>query len=149
MSAASLTSADRANDIGTVLEAVVRLSRSLSGARSTPFGELVLTRTQLEVLFVLAHSDVPVTPSLLATELKLTRGAVTQTVEQLREHALVEQSVSERDARVRIVALTPSARSQVGVYEAAAVQRSMSWFHDLRDDELARLATLLAQVRAS
>jgi DNA-binding MarR family transcriptional regulator len=149
MSAASLTSAHRANDIGTVLEAVVRLSRSLSSARSTPFGELVLTRTQLEVLFVLAHSDVPVTPSLLATELKLTRGAVTQTVEQLREHALVEQSVSERDARVRVVALTPSARSQVKVYEAAAVQRAMPWFHDLPDDELARLATLLAQVRAS
>jgi DNA-binding MarR family transcriptional regulator len=149
MSAASLTSAGRTQDIGAVLEAVVRLSRSLSSARSTPFGELVLTRTQLGVLFVLAHSEVPVTPSLLATELKLTRGAVTQTVEQLREQALVEQSVSERDSRVRVVALTPSARSQVEGYEAAAVKRAMPWFHDLPDDDLARLATLLVQVRAS
>jgi DNA-binding MarR family transcriptional regulator len=149
MRAASSPADDRARDLGTVLEAVVRLSRALSSPRSTPFGDLVLTRTQLEVLFVLAHSDVPVTPGLIAAELKLTRGAVTQTVEQLREHALVQQTVSDRDARVRVVALTPSARSQVEGYEAAAVQRALPWFDDLPDDQLTRLARLLAHVRAS
>ena len=79
----------------------------------------------------------------------MTRGAVTQTVEQLREHALVEQSVSDHDGRVRVVALTPSARSQVEVYEAVAVQRAMPWFHELPDDDLTQLATLLARVVAS
>ncbi len=67
----------------------MRLSRSLASPRSTPFGDAVLTRTQLEVLFVLAHAEDPVAPGQLAATLKVTPGAITQTVEQLRDQGLV------------------------------------------------------------
>ncbi|MGZ8804933.1 MAG: MarR family winged helix-turn-helix transcriptional regulator [Microbacterium sp.] len=137
----------RLEQIGAVLESVVRLSRSLATPRSTPFGDAVLTRTQLEVLFVLAHAERPVAPGQLAATLKVTPGAITQTVEQLRDLGLVEQSVSNRDARARVLGLTPIARSQVESFEAAAVLRAGSWFDGLSDEALASLASAIAHVK--
>lgn len=136
----------RAGHIGAVLDAVVSLSRSLSGPRSTPFGNAVLTRTQLEVLFVLAHAQGPVAPGELATTLRLTRGAVTQIVEQLRDQDLVQQAVSDQDGRVRLLRLTDSARTRVESFELAAVHRAAPWFGALSDEALAQLATLLGRV---
>ncbi|TFC82419.1 MarR family transcriptional regulator [Cryobacterium sp. TMT3-29-2] len=140
-------SSHRASQVGEVLAAVVRLSRSLANPRSTPFGSTVLTRTQLDVLFVLAHAPDSVTPGKLAALLQVTPGAVTQLVDQLREHDLVEQFASDQDGRVRLLRLTSSARSQVEAFEGVAIQRSAPWFDTLTDDALTNLAGLLAQVK--
>ena len=145
-SAPVLTS-HRSSQVGEVLAAVVRLSRSLASPRSTPFGSTVLTRTQLDVLFVLAHAPDAVTLGQLAALLHVTPGAVTQLVDQLREHDLVEQYASDQDGRVRLLRLTSSARSQVEEFETVAIQRSAPWFDTLTDDALTDLAGLLAQVK--
>lgn len=137
----------RSSQVGEVLEAVVRLSRSLANPRSTPFGSTVLTRTQLDVIFVLAHAPHPVTPGHLAALLQITPGAVTQLVDQLREHDLVEQFASDQDGRVRLLRLTGSARSQVEAFETVVVHRAAPWFEGLTDDALTELAGLLAQVK--
>ena len=147
-SAPVLTS-HRSSQVGEVLAAVVRLSRSLANPRSTPFGNTVLTRTQLDVLFVLAHAPDSVTPGQLAALLQVTPGAVTQLVDQLREHGLVEQFASDQDGRVRLLRLTSSARSQVEAFENVAIQRSTPWFDTLTDDALAHLVGLLAQVKGA
>ena len=145
-SAPVLTS-HRSTQMGEVLAAVVRLSRSLANPRSTPFGSTVLTRTQLDVLFVLAHAPDPVTPGRLAALLHVTPGAITQLVDQLRGHDLVEQYASAQDGRVRLLRLTNAARSQVEAFESVAIQRSAPWFDTLTDDALTELAGLLAQVK--
>lgn len=145
-SAPVLTS-HRLSQVGEVLAAVVRLSRSLANPRSTPFGSTVLTRTQLDVLFVLAHAPDSVAPGQLAALLQVTPGAVTQLVDQLREHDLVEQFASDQDGRVRLLRLTGAARSQVEAFETVAIQRSAPWFDTLSDDALTNLAGLLAQVK--
>ena len=145
-SAPVLTS-HRSTQMGEVLAAVVRLSRSLANPRSTPFGSTVLTRTQLDVLFVLAHAPDPVTPGRLAALLHVTPGAITQLVDQLRGHDLVEKYASAQDGRVRLLRLTNDARSQVEAFESVAIQRSAPWFDTLTDDALTELAGLLAQVK--
>lgn len=145
-SAPVLTS-HRSSQVGEVLAAVVRLSRSLANPRSTPFGSTVLTRNQLDVLFFLAHAPDSVTPGQLAALLQVTPGAVTQLVDQLREHDLVEQFASDQDGRVRLLRLTGSARSQVEAFETVAIQRSSPWFDTLTDGSLTDLAGLLAQVK--
>lgn len=144
----STLTADRAAQIGTVLESIVTLSRALATPRSTPFGEVLLTRTQLEILFLLAHDHDPVTPGRLAATLKVTPGAITQSMDQLREHGLVEQSTSDVDGRVRVWRLTGSAAAQVSAFETDMVARSEPWFHSLSEDELGHLAGLLSRVRA-
>lgn len=140
---------DRAKPIGTVLESIVTLSRALANPRSTPFGETVLTRTQLEILFMLAHAKEPVTPGQLAATLKVTPGAITQTMDQLRNQALVEQSTSDLDGRVRVWKLTATASAQVAAFENATITRAASWFQNLSAEELEQLATLLSRVESN
>ena len=139
----------RSTQVGEILAAVVRLSRSIANPRSSPFGDTVLTRTQLGVLFVLAHAPDTVSPGQLAAQLQVTPGAITQIVDQLRERGLLEQFTSDHDGRVRLLRLTGSARSQVETFETAAVQRAAPWFDTLTDDAVTDLAGLLAQVKAS
>ena len=143
------TTSDRSRQVGEVLASVVRLSRSLESPRLTPFGDTVLTRTQLEVLFFLAHAQDSVTPGQLAAVLRLTPGAISQIVGQLSKHDLVEQVASDQDGRLRLLRLTESAGSQVQAFEAVAVQRAAPWFESLTDDALTDLVGVLAQVKES
>jgi DNA-binding MarR family transcriptional regulator len=139
----------RSTQIGTVLESIISLSRSLAAPRSTPFGDTVLTRTQLEILFVLAHDDGPVTPGRLAATIKVTPSAITQTMDQLRDQHLVERSSSHSDGRVRMWRLTEAAAAQVAAFESATVARAEPWFADLSVDELEHLAALISRVAAA
>jgi len=137
--------ADRAEVIATILQEVADVARELAGGRSRPFGEVRLTRNQLDALFILAHSSRPVTAGALAARLGLTPGAVTQLVAGLREHGLAETVVDTDDGRVRVVRLTGPARSQVGEFERDAVARLSPRFDGLTTAQLERLAGLLAR----
>ncbi|WP_241992620.1 MarR family winged helix-turn-helix transcriptional regulator [Cryobacterium lactosi] len=140
---------DRATQIGSVLESIFTLSRALASPRMTPFGDAVLTRTQLEILFVLAHENEPVAPGRLAATVRVTPGAITQTMDQLREKNLVDQSPSDLDGRVRVWRLTETATAQVAAFEAATVLRTSPWFTSLSPDELATLAALISRVEVA
>ena len=141
-------SSEREGEIGAVLTAVVGLSRALSAPRSTPFGDEALTRTQLDILFLLAHATSPLTPGSLAEALRVTRGAITQAVDQLRLARLVERTAAEHDARSRVLSLAPAARAQVEAFEAATVHRVAHWFAELSDHDLGVLAALITRVKA-
>lgn len=142
----SPTNPERTPAISDVLAAVVTLSRELAAPRTAPFGDVHLTRTQLEILFILAHASQPVTPGALAATLRITRGAITQSMDQLREQHLVEQSMSGHDGRVRMWRLTGAAAATVETFERAAIERATPWFARLSTDELHRLATLIGKV---
>ncbi len=136
----------RSAAIGMVLETVTLLSRSMTSTRSTPFGNAALTRTQWDILFLLARAVEPVPPGRVAERLGVTAGAVTQNVEQLRQVGLVDQSRSVRDGRVRELQLTDTARAQVEEFESAMVARMGSWFDALDDREISNLSELLTRV---
>ena len=55
--------------IEKVLESIVAWSRVLGQGRSLPLGDLRLTRSQIDTLFLIAHSVHPVTPTSVATAL--------------------------------------------------------------------------------
>jgi len=140
---------DRTQLIGTVLAQVAGLGRELTRARTTPFGDdLRLSRSQLDALFVLAHSTAPATPGSLATALGVTPGAVTQLVDGLRTHGLVETLPHPADGRARIVRLTPGARESVDGFEHAAVERMAPRFSRLSTAQLQQLGELLQHVGA-
>lgn len=132
-----------------MLESIITVSRALAAPRATPFANAVLTRTQLEILFILAHANEPVTPGCLAETIKVTPGAITQTMDQLRDKRLVEQSASDLDGRVRVWRLTDDATTQVAAFEAATVLRTAPWFAALSAEELDTLAALISRVEVS
>ncbi|MDJ0377994.1 MarR family winged helix-turn-helix transcriptional regulator [Cryobacterium sp. PH31-L1] len=140
---------DRATQIDRVLESIITFSRALARPRMTPFGDAVLTRTQLEILFVLAHATEPVAPGRLAATVNVTPGAITQTMDQLRDQHLVEQSPSDLDGRVRVWRLTDSTATQVAAFEAATILRTTPWFISLSPDELETLAALISRVEVA
>lgn len=131
--------------LGEVIESVVSWSRLLGSTRNVPFGSMRLSRSQLEALFLIAHRPEPMSPGLLARELTLTRGAVTQLLDGLRQAGLVNQQPHPSDARARVLTLTAVAGSQVDEFERRMVADLASEFSDLDDAELATLGHLLAR----
>ena len=131
--------------LGEVLESIVSWSRLLGSTHSAPFLGVQLSRSQLEALFLIAHRPEPLSPGLLARELKLTPGAVTQLLDGLRQAGLVDQQPHPSDARSRVLTLTPDAARSVDHFEQQMVTALAGEFSDLDDAELATLAHLLAR----
>ncbi|MCA0294809.1 MAG: MarR family transcriptional regulator [Actinobacteria bacterium] len=142
-----MTSADanRQALLGRTIEELVTWARRLDSHRRFPFGDLDVSRSQVEVLFLVAHSDPPMTPGRLAAELGVTPGAVTQLVAGLVAAGLVEQQRDEADARRRVLALTAGSRARVQSFELDVVRELAPRFADLDEAELETLAGLLAR----
>lgn len=136
---------DRATLTGRALEAFVVWARVLDSHRTFPFGDLHLTRTQLQALFQVAHAEAPVTPGALAGALGVTRGAVTQLVAGLVRLGLLAQARDRTDGRRRVLELTPASRARVDSFEAGLVRQLAPRFAGLSDAELATLAELLSR----
>jgi len=133
----------RAGFIGRALESFVVWARVLDSHRTFVFEGMQLTRAQLEALFLIAHSDEPVTPGLLADALDITPGAVTQLVAGLVDRDLVRQEPHADDGRRRVLALSSASRTQVEGFERALTDRLAPRFDGLTDEELRTLAVLL------
>ncbi|MGC4154900.1 MAG: MarR family transcriptional regulator [Propionicimonas sp.] len=139
----------RAVLIGQVLESIVAWSRPLAQARSGPFADHRLSRSQTEALFLIAHGRHPTTPGSVADALGLTAGAVTQLVDGLRQQGLVTTGTNPDDARSRVLTLTDRAAAQLATFENEVIASLSPRFGDLTDTELAELAQLLARTRTT
>lgn len=135
---------ERAERLGRVIEALVLWARVLDSRELFPIGGERLSRQQAEVLFLLAHSNDPVTPGMLAERLHVTKGAVTQLVSGLIAAGLAAQSPDAADGRKRVLELTDAARATIGQFEGQVVAQLAQRFDGLDDDQLAQLADLLA-----
>jgi DNA-binding MarR family transcriptional regulator len=139
----------RVQQIGGVLESIVAWSLVLGQGRSLPFGDVRLTRSQIDTLFLIAHALEPVTPRSIATALALTPGAITQLVDGLRCEGLVTTQANPQDARSRVLTLTESAAARVASFEQEVAENMLAQFTSLTDTELARLAELLGRTRGT
>lgn len=137
--------APRREHVGRVLELMVGWARLLDSRRTFPFGDLHLTRSQMEALFLIAHADGPATPGLLAASLQVTPGAVTQLMVGLTDAGLVVDERDPHDARRRVLALSAVSRERVEAFEQDVIGQLMPRFDGLDDDELRTLSTLLAR----
>jgi len=135
----------RATLTGAAIEAIAVWTRVMDSHRMIPFGELNLSRAQLEVLFHIAHSPSPAIPGAIAARLGVTAGAVTQLVTGLVELGLVRQDRDTVDGRRRLLVLEPTAQDQVAGFEQAIIDELAPRFDGLSDAELATLTGLLAR----
>lgn len=140
------SSPERVTAVREAIEAVVESARRLQGPRSAPFAAVDLTRRQLEVLYLLAHRE-QVTPTLLATTMNVTAGAVTQLVSVLRDYELVESAPHPEDGRSIVLVLTASARRDVEAFESAFVLDALPSFTGLTTRRLRQLTGLLAAIK--
>ena len=92
-----------------------RLAQRLTEELVTVYADFGLGEGEFDVLATLRRSGAPyeLTPTDLAAGTMVTSGAITKRVDRLAERGLVDRRVSDRDARGRVVALTPQGRALI------------------------------------
>jgi DNA-binding MarR family transcriptional regulator len=93
-----------------VIGRIHRVGALLDVALRPPFASAGLGNGDFDVLATLRRAGAPfrLTPSELTATMMVTSGAVTKRVDRLEAAGLVTRSVSDRDARGRLIELTPA-----------------------------------------
>ncbi len=127
--------------IGRLHRVAARLTEELVSV----YAEFGLGEGEFDVLATLRRSGAPyeLTPGELAASTMVTSGAVTKRVDRLAERGLVTRRVGERDARGRVIALTPSGRELIDRAFEAHMANEHRLLDSLGDIDRTRLARLL------
>jgi DNA-binding MarR family transcriptional regulator len=105
-----------------------------------------LTHAQFHLLRVLAEQGGELAASKLAARADLTPTTVTQMVDPMVEHGLVERLRSEEDRRVVFIRLTADGRELCERKRAAHEERWRELLTDVGADELDQAAEVLRRV---
>jgi DNA-binding MarR family transcriptional regulator len=141
-------SATRAATLARVIERIGVFTRDFAASATYPFKSRGLTRGQMNAMFVLSRSaESSVTE--LAAKLRVTSGAVSQTVDALKAQGLVTSDVNEADRRGRVIRLTAEARVEVDAFERGYLDAIAPRFDSLSLQDIAELDRILTQVSVS
>ncbi len=134
----------------TVLSRISRLARHLDLARRSAFARHGLETWAFDVLSALRREGAPfrLSPGALLTQTLVTSGTMTNRIDRLAEHGLVERLPSPDDRRGVLVQLTPAGLRTVddAMADLLAVEREL--LGDLPEPDRERLAELLRTVVA-
>ncbi|OZB50956.1 MAG: MarR family transcriptional regulator [Cellulomonas sp. 14-74-6] len=134
----------------TVLSRISRLARHLDLARRSAFARHGLETWAFDVLSALRREGAPfrLSPGALLTQTLVTSGTMTNRIDRLAEHGLVERLPSPDDRRGVLVQLTPAGLRTVddAMADLLAVEREL--LGDLPEPDRDRLAELLRTVVA-
>jgi DNA-binding MarR family transcriptional regulator len=125
------------------------ISRSISAPHGFSFGDLVLTKPQVNIFFFVAHRQDGVSVKEIAKFLNVTKGAVTQFIDALVEKNLVKREEDARDRRVQRIRLTEFAQSRFDQFKTSYYLSLNKLFDALTDKEVEQLVSLLEKLRIS
>lgn len=128
-----------------VIERIGVLNREFAARGTYPFKERGLGRSQMNLLFALSRADAS-SVAELASALSVTSGAVSQTVDTLRQVGLVTSEVNPVDRRGRLIRLTEDARSEVADFERGYFDEVAPRFDTLSTEDVAQLDRILRAV---
>ncbi|WP_304412824.1 MarR family winged helix-turn-helix transcriptional regulator [Cellulomonas sp. HZM] len=131
-----------------VLSRVTRLARHLDLARRTAFERHRLETWEFDVLSALRRAGEPyrLSPGALLTQTLVTSGTMTNRIDRLAEHGLVERLPSPDDRRGVLVQLTEAGRARVDEAFADLLAVEHGLLADLGDDDRDELAGLLRRL---
>ncbi|MDQ6642744.1 MAG: MarR family transcriptional regulator [Actinomycetota bacterium] len=140
-------------DVGpmTVIGRISRLAELLDRRLRPVFTEVGLGNGDFDVLASLRRSGEPfrLTPTELSASMMVTSGAVTKRVDRLEREGLVERTVSDADARGRVIALTPKGRTLVERVHPLHLANEDGLLDALDAGERTQLAGLLRKLLVS
>ena len=135
----------RAATLARVIERIGVLTRDFAASGTYPFKSRGLTRAQMNAMFILSRAEESSVADL-AAKLRVTSGAVSQTVDALKAQGLVTSDVNEADRRARVIRLTAEARVEVDAFERGYLDAIGPRFDSLSLQEIAELDRILTQV---
>ena len=132
----------------TVLSRVSRLARHLDLARRRAFARHGLETWEFDVLAALRRAGAPyrLSPGALLTQTLVTSGTMTNRIDRLAEHGLVERQPSPDDRRGVLVTLTPAGLQRVDEAFADLLDVERGLIGELPEADRERLAALLRDV---
>src|SRR5215469_8042401 len=125
------------------------ISRSISAPHGFSFGDLVLTKSQINIFFFVGHHQDGVAVKDIARFLNVTKGAVTQFIDALVEKNLVRREEDARDRRLQRIRLTEFAESRFDQFKKAYYLSLNKLFDTLTDKEVEQLVLLLEKLSMS
>jgi len=140
--------ATRAATLARVIERLGVLTRDFAASGTYPFKSRGLTRAQMNAMFILSRAEESSVADL-AAKLRVTSGAVSQTVDALKAQGLVTSDVNEADRRARVIRLTAEARVEVDAFERGYLDAIAPRFDSLSLQDIAELDRILTQVSVS
>lgn len=135
MSSPSELSAHRGYWMRMVSNAVSQAFARKLAAEDVTVAEWVLMRS--------LHGSAETTPSSLADQMGMTRGAITKLADRLMAKGLVARKAHEEDKRAHYLFLTEEGAARVPKLAAFADQNDAAFFGVLEADDLAALDRLL------
>jgi DNA-binding MarR family transcriptional regulator len=133
-----------------VLSRVTRLARHLDLARRSAFARHRLEVWEFDVLSALRRAGEPyqLSPGTLVAQTLVTSGTMTNRIDRLVAHGLVERLPAPGDRRGVLVRLTAEGRTQVDAAMEDLLRAERDLLADLDDGDERRLADLLRVVVA-
>lgn len=133
-----------------VLSRVTRLARHLDLARRSAFARHRLEVWEFDVLSALRRAGEPyqLSPGTLVAQTLVTSGTMTNRIDRLVAHGLVERLPAPGDRRGVLVRLTADGRTHVDAAMEDLLRAERDLLADLDDDDERRLADLLRVVVA-
>jgi DNA-binding MarR family transcriptional regulator len=131
-----------------VLSRVTRLARHLDRARSHAFATHGLESWEFDVLAALRRAGAPyqLSPGRLLKETLVTSGTMTNRVDRLAAHGLVERLPDPADRRGVLVQLTTAGRDAVDAALADLLAHERTLLAAVTDRDQAKLARLLREL---
>ena len=133
-----------------VLSRVARLSKHLDRARREAFARSELEASEFDVLSALRRAGAPyrLSPKQLLQQTLVSSGTMTNRIDRLVEHGLVERQPSPDDRRGVLVQLTEAGRTRVDAAFADLLDVERGLLGELDEADRQRLADLLREVVA-
>lgn len=133
-----------------VLSRVSRLAHHVDRARRASFAEHGIESWEFDVLAALRRAGQPyeLSPGRLIKETLVTSGTMTNRVDRLVAHGLVERLPDPRDRRGVLVRLTDEGRARVDGALASLLERERDLLGGLSGADQERLAGLLRDLLA-
>jgi DNA-binding MarR family transcriptional regulator len=138
------TSTEARNDLRQALGELFAAQRRLRGRDAQRKDGI--THAQLHLLRVLAEEGDDVPASRLAARADVTPTTVTQMVDGLARHGLVERVRSDDDRRVVYIRLTPAGREAFERRRAFLEERTRELLADMNAEELDQAAEVLRRI---
>ena len=125
------------------------ICKSISAPHGFSFGDIVLTKPQINIFFFVAHHQDGVSVKEIAKFLNVTKGAITQFIDTLVEKNLVKREEDTRDRRLQRIRLTEFAESRFEQFKKSYYTSLNKLFDGLNDKEVEQLVSLLEKLRIS
>lgn len=139
---------NREKILHSLIEDLHRALKEMHAGQSFNFGEYILSRPQVVILFCIAEKDTGVSVKELTLLMQVTPGAVTQFIDSLVEKKLVIREVDPTDRRSIIIKLTPQAKKQFKDFKCTYFSTVGQVFEDFSLAEIEQFSALLAKIKS-